>query len=33
MNNANDVLVHEKFEFSVPYNFDQDNPEFNIFKK
>lgn len=33
MNNANDVLVHEKFEFSLPYNFDQDNPEFDIFKK
>ena len=33
MSNANDVLLYEKFDFSAPYNFDQDNPEFDIFKK
>jgi len=32
MNNASNLLVWEKFEFPLPYNFDQKNPEFDIFK-
>ena len=32
MNNASDLLLYKKFEFSLPYNFDPNNPEFDIFK-
>jgi capsular polysaccharide biosynthesis protein len=32
MNDANQALIHKVFQFSLPYNFDENNKEFDIFK-